>query len=283
MARDTSSSMPVVEALDADDGHEGHGQDDGVEPGLGPGAQHVAEGQLGDDHGRLLRAGPGSSLATRPSTRVILRRRWRDDLVVVGGEEERRPQVAVDVVHGVQDVVGVLGVQVGRRLVGQDELGLLDHGPGDGHPLALAARELGRAGSVARSARSTQSRASRTALRRAAGGHAQQKQRELHVLVDRVDGQEVEGLEDEADVVVAQLGRLACGSASRSSRPGPRRCRVVGASSEPRMLSRVVLPEPLGPDQAGELARGESQVDVVEGGDRLPAHRIDLGQVRRFG
>ena len=44
----------VVEPLDADDDDEGHGQNDGVEPGLGPGPDHVTDGQLGDDHGLLL-------------------------------------------------------------------------------------------------------------------------------------------------------------------------------------------------------------------------------------
>ena len=37
-----------------------------------------------------------------------------------------------------------LGVEVGQRLVHQEGLGLADHGPADGHPLALAAGQVGR-------------------------------------------------------------------------------------------------------------------------------------------
>ena len=36
-----------------------------------------------------------------------------------------------------------LGVQVGQRLVEQEDLGVADDGPAHGHPLALAAGELG--------------------------------------------------------------------------------------------------------------------------------------------
>ena len=43
-----------------------------------------------------------------------------------------------------EHLLGVLGVEVARRLVGHDELGVADHRPRDGDALLLAARELPR-------------------------------------------------------------------------------------------------------------------------------------------
>ena len=42
----------------------------------------------------------------------------------------------------VQNLVLGLPVQVARGLVGQDDFGVVGQGPGDGHPLLLAAGEL---------------------------------------------------------------------------------------------------------------------------------------------
>ena len=40
------------------------------------------------------------------------------------------------------DDLGRLGIESGRRLVGEDELGFAGEGPGDCHALALSAREV---------------------------------------------------------------------------------------------------------------------------------------------
>ena len=44
----------------------------------------------------------------------------------------------------VEDLLAGLGVQVAGGLVGQQQGRVVDQGPGDGHPLLLAAGELGR-------------------------------------------------------------------------------------------------------------------------------------------
>ena len=133
-----------------------------------------------------------------------------DDLRVVGGEDERRPEALVELDHRVQDLVGVLGVEVGRRLVGQDDLGLLDHGPGDGDPLVLAARHLAGPG-AGPVGQADPGQGVHHRLAPGRRGHPQEEERELDVLVGRVDRQEVEGLEDEPDVVVAEARRRLCG------------------------------------------------------------------------
>ena len=63
-----------------------------------------------------------------------------DHFFVVGGEQERSAQFTVQLLHCPQDMVGILGVQIGRGFVGQQQGRPLDHGPGDGHALALAGR-----------------------------------------------------------------------------------------------------------------------------------------------
>jgi hypothetical protein len=41
-----------------------------------------------------------------------------DHFIVMGGEEEGRPEVAVEPFHGFEYVFRILGVEIGRRLVG---------------------------------------------------------------------------------------------------------------------------------------------------------------------
>ena len=201
---------PLDQALGEDDQDEGERQDEDVEPGPETRSEEVLDGQLEERHGGL----PGRSRHFVRGDPAVderdLAAKVLHDLGVVGGEEEGRAELAVEPLHRLQDVVGVLGVEVGRRLVGEDEVGPLDDGPGDGHALALAAGELGRAGLGPVGE-----------VDPFEGGHdlaaplgrrvAEEEQGELDVLVDGVDGQEVESLEDEADVTVAQAGGLLVG------------------------------------------------------------------------
>ena len=46
--------------------------------------------------------------------------------------------------HQGHDLVGGFGIQVAGGLVGQDDIRVIDEGPGDGHALALPAGKLGR-------------------------------------------------------------------------------------------------------------------------------------------
>ena len=66
-------------------------------------------------------------------------------LGIVGDQDERLAVVPVELPQEGQDLRRALGVQVAGRLVGQDQRRLVDEGPGDRHPLLLAARQLGRA------------------------------------------------------------------------------------------------------------------------------------------
>src|SRR5512139_929687 len=65
-----------------------------------------------------------------------------DDARVVGGEDERDAGFLIQTLHDVHHLFAVLGIQVGCRLVGQDEGGVGSQRPGHGDALLLAAAQL---------------------------------------------------------------------------------------------------------------------------------------------
>ena len=67
------------------------------------------------------------------------------DVVFVGDHDDGLAGVVEPAEH-LHDLVAGRGVEVAGRLVGQDDVGVVDQRPGDRHALLLAAGELGRAG-----------------------------------------------------------------------------------------------------------------------------------------
>src|SRR6185503_17664288 len=108
------------------------------------------------------------------------------------------------------DVTAGLLIEVSGRLVGEDDLRVVHESAGDGDALALAAGELARAmlGAIGQS----------DAIERRTGALSPLvavdpgvEQRELGVFQDRGAREEVEGLENEAELQVADLRELARG------------------------------------------------------------------------
>ena len=125
---------------------------------------------------------------------------------------------------------------------------------GDRHALALAARQL--VGLVVHAVgRGRPARAPRCARsRRSSLGDAGVDQRQLHV-VQRVGArQQVEGLEDEADLAVADARPARRRSSARRPCRAARSCRWVGVSRQPIRFISVDLPEPDGPHDRHVLA-----------------------------
>ena len=116
-----------------------------------------------------------------------------------------------------EDLVARLAVEVAGGLVGQQQRRPLDQGPGDGHPLALAAGHL--VGAVAHAVGQPDpgERFGRAAapLR---GRDARVDQRQLDVPQGRLPGQELEGLEHEADLAAPDPRQLGLGEPA-TSRP----------------------------------------------------------------
>ncbi len=100
------------------------------------------------------------------------------------------------------------GVQCAGGLVGQDHRGVPRQGPGDGHPLLLAAGELaGQVLPLVRQAHPLQG-LRWPARRRSSADDAGIQQGQLHILLHGQLGDQVILLEDEAQHLVADLRLL---------------------------------------------------------------------------
>lgn len=66
-----------------------------------------------------------------------------DELLVVAADQDGRP-LPVNFLEYADDFEGKLWVEVPSRLVGQQDLRLINHGPGNGHTLLLSIREVRR-------------------------------------------------------------------------------------------------------------------------------------------
>ncbi len=119
-------------------------------------------------------------------------------MLVVGDDDERQP-AAGQVAEDTQDVVRALRVEVPRRLVAQQDARFGHERAGDGRPLPLPARQPGGQEVGAVSQADPLQRRQRPLLP-AAPGYADVELRQHHVLQHAAVREQVEGLEDEADL-----------------------------------------------------------------------------------
>ena len=147
-----------------------------------------------------------------------------------------------------QEVAGH-GVERTEGLVHEQHVGVLGEGPGQGHPLAHAARQLvGTLGAEVR--RGARCAAARRPGSRALGPvHAAEPQRQL-------------------DVAGAPSATGTAPPPGTSARCGRRRRRwpAVGGSRPATRLSSVLLPQPEAPTRQTNSPRRTVEVDAVEGG-----------------
>ncbi len=115
--------------------------------------------------------------------------------------------LAWSVVEQRHDLDAGLGVEVAGRFVGQDDGGPVDQGAGDGDALALTAGEL--VGLVVHACfQADVGEDFFGALDAFGRGGAVVDQRQLDVVQRGGAGQQIEGLEDEADFLVADAGQF---------------------------------------------------------------------------
>ena len=178
-----------------------------------------------------------SSTSTWRGSRAAIARSWVITTMVAPS--------ALSSVEQVQDRGAGGAVEVAGGLVGQHDRRPADQGAGDGHPLALAARQLRRPGvwSGGR-ARPGERRGGPLA---AAGEACPGIQQPVGDVVQRagVLGQE-ELLEHEADPGGPQRGQLPVGQGGHVEAGDPHRP-AVGRSRVPIRCSSVDLPDPDGP------------------------------------
>ena len=206
-----------------------------------PEALHAVEHPLGAS-GRASRRRCGRRRGTRPGRRRLAATGSWVTITMVWPSSSHGPA------HEVEDLGAGAGVEVAGGLVGEDDLRPAGQGPGHRDPLLLAARQLARA--VRRAGRARPTVSITRVEPRLVGLAAGEGQRQRDVLVGGERRHQVEGLEDEADLVPAQLGELLVVERRRGRR---RRCRpgpTVSVSRPARQCISVDLPEPDGPMMA---------------------------------
>ena len=177
------------------------------------------------------------------------------------------------------DLFGGPGVEVAGRLVGEQQLRLVDQRARDRDALLLAAGELARLVLLAPREAHDREALSRLLLalaRRVAVRGVDQRQ--LDVLERRRAGEQVERLEDEADLPVPDLGALVAvepGDVDPVEKVAARRGPVEAADD----VHEGALAGPGRPHDGDELARVDREGYAVEGPDLDLAHRVDLDEV----
>ena len=131
-------------------------------------------------------------------------------LRVVGDDDDGFVELLVQPGQQVHDFPGGLPVQVAGGFVRGDEGGVGDQGPGDGHPLLLAAGELGRVVVLA-VAQAHQFQDQFHVFPALPAGQLGEEQGQFHVLKGREDRDQLVELEDEAHVGGPPIGQLGLG------------------------------------------------------------------------
>jgi hypothetical protein len=194
---------------------------------------------------------------------------------VVGHHHDRLPELADRLPQEVQDVGRGVRVEVAGGLVGEDQIGLVDQRPGAGHPLLLAAGELGRAmREPVRDAQLLHQVAEPVAVGLGPG----QVSGQGDVLGRGQRRDQVEGLEDEADLVPAQPGEpgvVEPADVLAAHERLPRRRPVQpGHAVHERRLARARRAH-----HGGEPGPVDGDVDARQGVHRRLAAAVGLVQV----
>ena len=184
------------------------------------------------------------------------------------GDHDHRAALGAEGVEEVEHGGGVVGVEVPRRLVGEQHRGPVDQGAGDGGALALPGRELRRP--MARPLREADAR---EGLRGGAGGGGLPvgAPGKAHVFRRVEVGDEVEGLEDEPDLRRAEEGAgpdvegVHVG-VRHAHRPAPARAQHGAGREEQRRLAAAARAA-----QDHELARPHVERGAIEGVYGAPA------------
>ena len=126
------------------------------------------------------------------------------------GDHDDGCSPAVQPVKKIHDLDAGSGVEVARRLVGQEDCRPVDHGPGNGYPLLLSAGEL--AGSVVPEIRrKTDGSQDFFAPVCASGLSGLENKRVLDILKGIEEENQVELLEDESQNITAKFRQLVIG------------------------------------------------------------------------
>jgi hypothetical protein len=193
---------------------------------------------------------------------------------VVVGDHHHRPLPVRLLAQQFEDLRRVVLIEVAGWLIGEEQPRLVDQGAGDRHPLHLATAEVPRRG-VELAAQPDLLEQRRRPLVRATAVHPGDRRRQLDVLAGAEAGEEVEELEDEAEIGGPEPGPLALAEtadlAPVESQP-PLARRVEGAEQ----VEQRALAAARGTDDRDQLARLDPHRDPVQHLDCPGAERIAL-------
>jgi hypothetical protein len=198
-----------------------------------------------------------------------------DEGAVVRRHQHRRAG-GVDVPEEIHDLERQVRVEVARRLVGQDDLRLVDERAGDRDALLLTARQLRRVGQRAMLEADPLEHLIR-APPLLVDGHAEHAHDERHVVEDRLGRDELEVLEHDAErpPVGLHLGGRELGQfAPPHDQPALGRHLLAQQQPEERRLPRATRA-----GEEDELALVDRERQAVEGRD---VGAVDLGDVVEF-
>ncbi len=133
-----------------------------------------------------------------------------DDVGVVGGGDDGDALLVHEVAEEAEDGLGVAGVEFAGGFVGEDEGGGVGEGAGDRDPLLFAAGEFIGA-VVGAGAEIDEAEEFLGALAAGVEAGAGDAQGDLNVLGSGEEGKQAEGLEDEADLMPADLEEALLG------------------------------------------------------------------------
>ena len=200
-----------------------------------------------------------------------------EQALIMGGEDESETQAAVQVAHQVNELGGILSVEIGGGFIGQDEGRAMDDGPRDGYPLTLAARkEVGTVAGARRKANIGEGFGD--TLTAFAGFHTLNQQWVLDIFASGKHGDEVEGLKDEADLLPAEersLGRAELRSVSTVDED----VTAGGLIDAANEIEQGRFPAAAGTGDGEEFASIDAEAHIVEGGDGVVVERKSPGNL----
>jgi hypothetical protein len=206
-----------------------------------------------------------------------------DDAVgVVGdvrlvGDEDDGVALGVEVVEEGHDLDGGFGVEVAGGLIGEDDGGLVDEGAGDGDALALAAGEF--VGLMVHALAEVDGFEDELGAGDAfGGGGSVVDEGELNVMQSGGAGEQVEGLEDETDLLVADAGELVVVELGDVVAVEPVAA-LGGAVEAADEVHERGFAGAGGTHDGDVLVVADADVDAAEGIDDLVAHLIGLPEI----
>ena len=192
-------------------------------------------------------------------------------LHVMGDEDHRVPLLAMHLLEQRHDLVRVLAVEISRGLVGQQDARIVRKTPRDRHSLALAAGEFCRQmiEPVGHAHGLQQFACTPLALTHRPGRF---KHGHLHVFQGGQRRQQVEALEDEANVLRTKSCRVRQARhrlASKADLPAIRRVECA------QQVEQRGLPAAAGADDGNELPLVNLQADAAQG-KHMPAVELTM-------